>query len=109
MRFLLILITPTFWASSIKNSSIQFARFSLSAACFVIMYVKAFVNSVVAVCSFHIRALVLYSARLDPSIHLKFTDLYLLYHICSFSGRCAEVAAGRVDGAGLGEVWVSGA
>ena len=48
-------------------------------------------------------------ARLEPSNHLQFTFLYLLYHGFSFSGRWDEAAAGEVDGAGLGKVVVSGA
>lgn len=68
--FVVIRSTPTFAASSSIKDSILYDRSSLSVSCALFIMWNAFENSGVAVCSAHFFALVLYSCRHSPSIHL---------------------------------------
>jgi hypothetical protein len=65
-----LLITSIFTASAIRNSSIFAALRSLSSVNFCTISSNVLVNNAVDVCSFHFRALVLYSSSFSPGIHL---------------------------------------
>jgi hypothetical protein len=62
--------------------------------------VNCVINSSVLVCSFHFRALMLYSAKLAPSIHLHFI-YFLLVPICFSAGCWAERMCGEGEGAAV--------
>jgi hypothetical protein len=84
VRLVMTVTTPAATASSSKNSSIFAVRRSLSSMCSCTMRWNASVNFCVEVCCFHFFALVLYSSRHSPSIHLY--DRLLLRYSDYFSG-----------------------
>lgn len=82
VRFAVTVTTPAATAYSSKNSSIFVVRCSLLSAFTCTMWLNLSANSGVDVCCFHFVALVLYSCRHSPSIHL-YMRLFLMFSYSS--------------------------
>ena len=82
----LLLITPIFFASRIRNSSILLVRRSLSCLNVSDIVLNCFANMAVDVCAFQSFALLLYSATQSPYIHWWSSWLFISSSVVSAGG-----------------------
>ena len=76
IRVIFLLATPAASACSMRNSSILVDLVSLSSLYCSFTFLNAPANSYVAVCSFHFRALSMYSCISDSPIHSIVSPFY---------------------------------